>query len=242
MNPCWYVLAKKRAKHSFLKMRRQCSRTKYAIHKKSVQAGKSDMNKDIIIRIIQNINSGEISVKDFAKIVQGDAAVVGKILAGMEITGRNGILSFGNGDRLKCALAALKDGASMEQISEVLTWRDFEGLAAEVLSEAGYETARNVMLKSPRAEIDVIGINGDTAILIDCKHWKKDVTRIQAERQAARAKRYASANLQYIVVPAIVSLHQSAIFLDKMPVVPIWQFASFVNEVHGYIDTLRQAK
>ena len=200
------------------------------------------MTQDVILRIIQNAGSGEASLKDFARTVRGNAVTVGRILAGMEIVCSRGIISFSEGDRLRCAVAALKEGAPMDQVSEILTWRDFEGLAARVLSEAGYETARNVMLKSPRAEIDVVGISGDTAMLVDCKHWKKSVPRAQAERQAARAERYAKANPQYRAVPVIVSLReQSAIFLDGVPVIPIWQFASFVDEIHGYMDILRTA-
>ena len=43
-----------------------------------------------------------------------------------------------------------------------------------------------------------------------------------------------------IAVPAIVTLYQEQLsFIDKVPIVPISQFSSFVDEFYGNLDEIK---
>ena len=79
----------------------------------------------------------------------------------------------------------------LDEISIVLDWRDFEGLAAEILSSKNFAVIKNLMLTKPRMEIDVVGIRLGIAILIDCKHWKRYNTsslKSAVQKQIERTK------------------------------------------------------
>ena len=42
-----------------------------------------------------------------------------------------------------------------------------------------------------------------------------------------------------MAVPVIVTLHQDKInFIDKVPIVPIFQFSSFIDEFYGNIEQM----
>ena len=43
-----------------------------------------------------------------------------------------------NGDKLKAAFTAITDGYPIEEVSECLDWRDFEGLVSQILLENGF--------------------------------------------------------------------------------------------------------
>ena len=148
-----------------------------------------------------------------------------------------------NGAKLKAAFTAITNGYPIEEVSECLDWRDFEGLVCHVLLENGFSVERNVILTKPRMEIDVIGIKLNVAILIDCKHWKRMSNSALIEivkKQVNRVKRYASKLTGVMVVPVIVTLHQEEIiFVNKVPIVPIMQLSSFLDELYGNLDQMK---
>ena len=51
-----------------------------------------------------------------------------------------------NGDKLKAAFTAITDGYPIEEVSECLDWRDFEGLVSQILLENGFQVENNVIL------------------------------------------------------------------------------------------------
>ena len=49
-------------------------------------------------------------------------------------------------DRLQTALFAINLGATVEDVSEFLTWRDFESLTAVILEENDFDVTKNLIL------------------------------------------------------------------------------------------------
>ena len=202
------------------------------------------------IKGINGIIPGGISIKDFAMVAETDQSSAKKILE--ELIKNNigkkddGMFNFSPGDRLKAALYALKEGASIDEVSEHIGWKDFEGLVAEILASKDFATIRNMILKKPRMEIDVVGIKMGIALLIDCKHWKKNSSSALQNvvlKQVERTKHYVAKTQGSIAVPIIVTLYQDRIdFIKKVPIVPIFQFASFVDEFYGNLDDMKQVK
>lgn len=204
----------------------------------------------VLVNGISGIIPGGISVIDFAIIAKTDQITAKKILNELVENGigrkEEDTYNFSDGDRLKTGILALQKGASIDEVAENITWRDFEGLVAEILEGKDFATIRNYMLKNPRMEIDVVGIKLGIAMLIDCKHWKKtssSALRTVVEKQIERTKHYVASTEGGMAIPVIVTLYQDKIdFIDKVPIVPIFQFASFVDEFYGNLDDMNQVK
>jgi hypothetical protein len=88
--------------------------------------------------------------------------------------------------RLAMAFKAVTLGADLQKISDLLSWQEFEELAALNLNEHGYETAKNVHFKhaGKRWEIDVVGCKKPLVICIDCKQWHHGMNSTTIKKMA----------------------------------------------------------
>jgi len=196
---------------------------------------------------ITGIIPGGISVIDFAIVAETDqisAKEILNVLVANKIGSFEGeIVNFVQGDKLKAALFAIEQGAPIEEISTHLDWRDFEAIVAEILQSKDFSIIKNLVLTKPRMEIDVIGVNHGIALLIDCKHWKRlsqSSLREIVRKQVKRVKHYVAKTQGAKAIPAIVTLYQEEVsFIDKVPIIPILQFSSFVDEFYGNLDELK---
>ena len=185
-----------------------------------------------------------IFIQDFAIVTDTNNQTTKKIL---DIFIKNDIGKFDGdtvyfelGDKIKAAFLIIENGGQIEQVSEHLDWKDFEGLVAQILEEKGFATIKNMILTKPRMEIDVVGINHGIAMLIDCKHWKKlsqSSLNTIVEKQIKRVKHYVSKTNEAIAVPIIVTLyHEQINFINRVPIVPVQQLSSFIDEFYGNLD------
>ena len=196
---------------------------------------------------ITGIIPGGISILDFAIVAETDqisAKEILNVLVANKIGTFDGeMVNFNSGDKLRAALFAIELGTPIEEVSTYLTWRDFEVLVAEILESKNFSIIKNLVLTKPRMEIDVVGINHGIALLIDCKHWKRanqSSLRQIVKKQIARVMHYVSKTKGAIAIPAIVTLYQEEItFFDKVPIIPILQFSSFIDELYGNLDELK---
>jgi len=146
-------------------------------------------------------------------------------------------------NKLKTALSAIKSGAPIEEASRDVDWKDFEGLVAEILESKNFEVIRNFRMRKPTMEIDVVGIHLGVAELIDCKLWKR-MTNSALEkivlRQIDRVKHYVVSTNEVVAAPVIVTLYQEETkFVSKVPIVPIIQFSSFIDEFYGNLEEIK---
>jgi len=146
-------------------------------------------------------------------------------------------------NKLKTALSAIKSGAPIEEASRDVDWKDFEGLVAEILESKNFEVIRNFRMRKPTMEIDVVGIHLGVAVLIDCKHWKR-MTNSALEKivlkQIDRVKHYVASTDEVVAAPVIVTLYQEETrFVNRVPIVPIMQFSSFIDEFYGNLEKIR---
>ena len=195
---------------------------------------------------LNGIVVGGISVEDFTAITKINVIDSQKILDGYIKTGigtkQENQYHFEDGDKLKATIELIKNGGPLDEISIMLNWKDFEGLTAEILYSKNFAIIKNLILTKPRMEIDVIGIRLGIAMLIDCKHWKRyssSTLSSAVKKQIARTKHYILKTPGAIAVPVIVTLYHDKIdFIDKVPIVPIFQFSSFVDEFYGNLDQM----
>ena len=199
-----------------------------------------------MINGLRGIIPGGISVQDFSavtKINSNDSKIILDEFIKNDIGSKQeNSYYFEDGDKLKIAISLLEKGYPIDEISIVLDWRDFEGLTAAMLSERNFAVMKNLMLTKPRMEIDVVGIRLGIAILIDCKHWKRysaSALSTTVKKQIERTKQYVAKTPGATAVPVIVTLYQDKInFIENVPIVPIFQFASFIDEFYGNLDQM----
>ncbi len=200
-----------------------------------------------LTRGISGIIPGGISVIDFAVVAETDQISAKEILNVLVANGigtfDGDLVTFNSGDKLKAALFVISQGVPIEEVSIYLDWKDFEGLVAEILHSKNFSIIKNLVLTKPKMEIDVVGVNHGVALLIDCKHWKRLSASALNEivrKQVDRVKHYVSKTQGAIAVPAIVTLYQEEIsFIDKVPIIPILQFSSFVDEFLGSLEEVK---
>jgi len=200
-----------------------------------------------MIEVLPGIIPGGISVEDFCVISKTNTEESKKIL---DLLLHQGIGTkqdqkyfFEESDKLKTAIILIEKGFPLDEIAIALNWKDFEGLTAEILESKNFAVIKNLILTKPRMEIDVIGIRLGIAMLIDCKHWKRYSSSSLSEavkKQVERTKHYISKTPGAIAVPVIVTLYQDKIdFIDRVPIVPIFQFSSFVDEFYGNLEEMK---
>ena len=145
--------------------------------------------------------------------------------------------------KLRTALLAIKNGMPIEEASRYIDWKDFEGLVAEILESKHFQVMRNFRMKKPTMEIDVIGLRLGVAVLIDCKHWKRmshSMLETIVRKQIERVKHYVANTKDVVAVPTIVTLYQEETsFINRVPIVPILQFSSFIDEFYGNLEDIR---
>jgi len=139
--------------------------------------------------------------------------------------------------KLSLIYLSLDLGATLEEISRVLSWRDFEDLVAYILEENGYKVKRHVILPK-RREIDVIALKGDFCLSIDCKQWKRNlypamlmrIIREQIDRSRVLAEVFSIKE----TYPLIVTLLEwKKPFLMNVPIVPINKLRDFLSMFEG---------
>ena len=207
------------------------------------------MNPKLVVKGINGVIEGGVTVTDFSVICELDEITAKELLYTLVQNGigilNDDLVDFDiPNDRLQTALFAINLGATVEDVSEFLTWRDFEYLTGLILEQKDFEVTKNLILTKPRMEIDVIGKKMNIALLIDCKHWKnmsKSVLDKIVKKQIERVKRYVSVE-NISALPVIVTLHQEIQFIGNVPIVPIMKISSFLDEFVGNLDTLKTIK
>ena len=205
------------------------------------------MNTKLLTQAISGVIPGGISTKDFAAIISTDKNTAEKIL---DMLTQNGIgqtignlVNFEDGDKLKTALFAIKNGVPIEEVSRYIDWKDFEGLVAEILDSKHFDVLRNFRMTKPTMEIDVVGVRLGIALIIDCKHWKRlshSALETIVVKQVERVKHYISNAKDVIAAPVIVTLNQEETsFISKVPIVPILQLSSFIDEFYGSMEEIK---
>ncbi|MGH1567347.1 MAG: hypothetical protein ACRBB5_08040 [Nitrosopumilus sp.] len=207
------------------------------------------INPKMIVGLRGIIPDG-VSVKDFSAVTKlnviDSEMILDEFIKNNLGTKQDNFYYFESGAKLKIAVILLEKGLPIDEISVALDWKDFEGLTGEILSSKNFAVIKNMILTKPRMEIDVIGIRLGIAILIDCKHWKRyssSSLTTAVKKQIERTKHYVKKTQGAMAVPVIVTLYRDKVdFIENVPIVPIFQFSSFVDEFYGNIDQMQNIK
>ncbi len=192
----------------------------------------SFVNPSLLIHLLEKFDSGE---PKFGFIDNEKLETLLRFLSenGLSIK-KNGQIETTVCNKIFISLLAIKSGADITEVCSKINWHDFEFFAAEILRHHGYAIYTNFRMKKPTREIDVVGIRSKTAMLIDCKHWKKNSSSAfinAVERQKNRSIQFLKES-QFGVKKAfpiiITFLPVGFTAVNDVPIVSVNQLNSFL--------------
>ncbi len=222
---------------------------------------KMTIEKDILLSLLRCTKTGPVSRQLLIKVsrVPAEAAEIAlSKFAQMSLFQEyGGIVEATPSQRVKMAIHALQLSADFQDICSLLSWREFESIAAQALEANGYRAIRNLHFRSNtrKWEIDIIGLRKPIVLCVDCKHWRhgwRNAASLKAvEAQIERTAAFADALPNYAkkikleawpaakFIPIILSLLPGPEkFYNKVPVVPILQLRDFINVILLELDLL----
>lgn len=157
-----------------------------------------------------------------------------------EAGGEMGLPAGEHASPLCAAYSLLKLNFQADEVSRMLSWRDFERLAGLLLRASGYGVRDNVVLTKPRAQIDVVASGPSLVLAVDCKHYQREQGPSSLER-AASAQLNRSALLRRKtsdarpIASVILSMSEpEGRFVGGVAVVPIRTLRSFLTTLDSY--------
>jgi hypothetical protein len=139
------------------------------------------------------------------------------------------------------AIALAKLGADLNAVSKSLKWDDFEKFCAMAISASGFKVSRNVRLKKPTRQIDIVAESPSLVLVIDCKHWQRGagaaslelIASAQVERTKMLVARARPGQKPHLPVVLTVFDNQVRVTLG-VPVVPIHMLKDFLTSVNRF--------
>ena len=189
------------------------------------------INPSLLIYILNNFES---DLKNFGLANEDIFNELLFFLSNQGLKIRNNKIEISVYNKLTIALIAIQNGVDVVNICNKLNWHDFELFTSELMKYHGYAVYTNFRLKDPRREIDIIGIKSQKALLIDCKHWKKNSLvglKHIVEKQKNRSKLFVQKSKMSIdnVFPIILTfLPNDFGLMDDVPIVSIDKLNSFL--------------
>lgn len=157
-------------------------------------------------------------------------------------------------------LKALESGIDLDQIIEVLHWRDFESFCLMVFEYHEYKTTQNFHFTQNRKryEIDVVTVKKPLIFAVDAKQWKTGhagALKTVVENHSKRIKAFSQylakpQNRQKLqlkdspdirIIPLIITskMYEIQIF-HGMPIIPFFKLNGFITEIHNFLGSLQQ--
>ncbi len=176
------------------------------------------------------------------------------MLPGVDIENGRVVVS----DRLALVLYGLRLGLPVKRLSKYISWRDFEKVAAKILSSHGYIVYTNILFTRPkRLEIDVLGIDTGSgrAIVIDCKHWRHGISpssiiengrkHINRVRDFLRyrswiSRKYPLINKINYAIPVLVTFTTPKLrnIDNRLVALSIGELNNFLSDLHLVLEEL----
>ena len=160
--------------------------------------------------------------------------------------------------RISIAMAVVGKGADIAEVIGLLTWKDFEGLIANIMSENGFRCTESFRRRGDSSvrgmEIDVIGIHERSVFSVDAKMWgirggkssalrgaavkqKERTVQLLAQREKLSEKLQPVVSGEYEFFPILVTWMVEDVELHEgVPVVPVFKFNTFILDFDTYRD------
>ena len=103
---------------------------------------------------------------------------------------------------------------------------------------------KNYRMKNPTRQIDVVAIRLQNALVVDCKHWKRNsysemvgAADKQIERGILFMENNESFGIEYSYPIIITFFPYEFRYINSVPIVPINSFNSFLIDFDSYNKT-----
>jgi len=218
--------------------------------------------KNLLLSLLKLTHTGPVRREWLAKDARIPSRTIDRVLRkisqGNLFHEQEGVIEASPNQRVKMAVHALRLGADFERVCSLLSWTEFEGIAAQAIEANGYRVIRNFRFKqaSRKWEIDIVGFKKPLILCVDCKHWKRGwrsaATVKAVEAQTERTRAFANALPKYYqkaqltewetatLIPIVMSLTPGPYkFYNNVPIVPVLQLQDFINELPTQLCILK---
>lgn len=143
------------------------------------------------------------------------------------------------------ALALARLGGDLDVAAKSLSWGDFEDFCAMVVAASGYQVRKNVRLRKPTRQIDIVAESPSLVLAIDCKNWRsgagsaslETAALAQAERTRMLMEKAAVARGKAYLPVLLTVLDSQVKVLSGVPVVPLHGLKEFLATVNPFDDS-----
>ncbi|MDV3276923.1 MAG: restriction endonuclease [Nitrososphaerales archaeon] len=149
--------------------------------------------------------------------------------------------SAGKGSpRVIRAILACRLGARLEEVAGGLDWEEFESFCADLFRIRGFVVEENLVIRRPRAQLDLLAHSDLVSLAVDCKHWKRTMgvpslaRCAEAQRRRARLLREGRESLKPIATVILLLADETLRFVGGAAVVPVRTLGSFLDGIAGY--------
>ncbi len=211
-----------------------------------------------ILRLTRTGSVQKEQVRNDARVSTETLETVLRKLSEMEIVSlQTSFVDISPAQRIKLAIQALKFGLDYEQICKLLSWEEFESVAAMAFEANHFSVLKNFHFQQAgkRWEIDVVGCREPLIVCMDCKHWhhgwRQAAIIKTVEAQIERTRALADSLARYYqriqiaqwktatLVPLILSLIPGPLkFHQNVPIVPVLQLQDLINQVPIEVNSL----
>ncbi len=211
--------------------------------------------------VLKNTASGPVSQETIKKEARIPHALCRNLLQQMQIDGSVNLVDdtveADANQRLQLAVKTLSLGGDLKDVTDLLSWQEFEAMASLALERSNFNVTKNLHFKQGgrRWEIDVVGLRKPLVTCLDCKHWHHGMSRSvvdqiaenQMKRTQALSKCFSTLPLgtecsewNYAVfVPVVLSLIPTASRYSKdIAIVQIMQIQDFINNLPANMNSL----
>ena len=174
------------------------------------------------------------------KAGSGEAAAA----AMAEVASRLGTPGIASSDEELAGLALCSRGLAVDLVSRHLGWRDFERFCAGIMRARGFAVRENIVLKRPRAQIDLLASSERFSVAVDCKHWHRSpgysglAALVEAQKKRARRMHDTLDRLPPVATAILVLVDGGARFASGGAIVPIFAVGDFLDNLESYRDRL----
>ena len=218
--------------------------------------------REILISILNLTRDGSADVKEIIRETKIPPEIVCQVLDRNRWSGLIRIsgskIKVNSEQRIRIAVKVLDLGADIERICKYLGWEEFENISSLAFEVNGFIVKKHFRFSfdEGRYEIDLLALKKPFVICADCKQWRRGwmgiPSRKAAEKQIQRTKTLVENSLSMLkkigiekwssacFIPLIISLFPSdSAFYRNVPIVPIIQLRSFIQDMPAYVDKFK---
>jgi Restriction endonuclease len=159
----------------------------------------------------------------------------------VEVAGEFGVPADST-QSVSAALALTRLGCDVDRIARSLAWREFEDYCAMAISAAGYAVSRNVRLRKPTRQIDIVAESPSLVLSVDCKHWQRSAgaaglagpALAQAERTRLYVERSRNAGTTTFLPVLLTMVENQVRVVEGVPIVPLQALREFLSSVSRF--------